>query len=172
MSAPTPYVTEPFRQLSSINNWQQFLFIQQHSSYFLHVVRSSVSCGGAHLMIADALLLKHSCLWFIPVISLVFFHIVRAGAYWHKIHDVQHVHLLYKQNSPLSRLDFFFNGPCGDIVRLSIETGESVSLILVHAVVYFTLVDLLETKKVLEATFRDCYWCISIPFASVYFDEN
>ena len=36
-------------------------------------------------MIADALLQKHSCLWFIAIISLVFFHIVRAGAYWHNI---------------------------------------------------------------------------------------
>ena len=47
MSAPRPYVTEPFRPLSSINNWYQFLYIQQHSSYFLHVVRPSVSCRGA-----------------------------------------------------------------------------------------------------------------------------
>ena len=31
-----------------------------------------------------------------------------------------HVHSLYKQNSPLSRLDFFFGGSCEDIVRLSI----------------------------------------------------
>ena len=88
MSAPRPYVTEPFRQLSSISKWYQFLYIQQHSSYFVHVVRSSASCGGAHLMIADALLQKHYCLWFMAFISLVFFHWVRAGAYWHKIHDI------------------------------------------------------------------------------------
>ena len=63
MSAPRPYVTDPFRPFSSINNWQQFLYIQQHSSYFFHVVRSSVSCSGACLTIAHALLQKHSCLW-------------------------------------------------------------------------------------------------------------
>ena len=28
------------------------------------------------------------CLWFIAVISLVFFHMVRAGAHWHKIHEI------------------------------------------------------------------------------------
>ena len=39
-------------------------------------------------------------------------------------------------------------------------------------VVYFTLVDLLETKNVQEAKLRDCHWCISIHFASVYFDEK
>ena len=39
-------------------------------------------------------------------------------------------------------------------------------------VVYFTLLDLLETKKVQEAKLRDCHWCISIHFASVYFDEK
>ena len=47
MSAPRPYVTHPSRPLSSINSWSQFIRIQQHSIYFLHVVRSSVSCGGA-----------------------------------------------------------------------------------------------------------------------------
>ena len=41
MSAPRPYVTDPFRPLNSINNWQQSLYIQQHSSYFLHVVVAS-----------------------------------------------------------------------------------------------------------------------------------
>ena len=41
-----------------------------------------------------------------------------------------------------------------------------------RTVVYFTLADLLETNKVQEAKFRDCHWCISIHFASVYFDEK
>ena len=59
------------------------------------------------------------------IISLVIFHMQRAGAYWHKIHDIHmhmkiRVHSLYKQNSALSRLDFFFGGSCEDIVRLSI----------------------------------------------------
>ena len=52
MSAARPYVTEPFvRQLD-----EYLLGIptnkQQHSSNFLHVVRSSVSCGSVHLMFA------------------------------------------------------------------------------------------------------------------------
>ena len=85
MSAPRPYVTEPFRPLSSISNWYQLLYIQQHSNYLLNVVRSSVSSGGAYLTIAHALLQKHSYLWFRAVISLLFFRMVRAGAYCHKI---------------------------------------------------------------------------------------
>ena len=51
-------------------------------------VRSSVSCGGAYLTIAYALLQKHSNLWFRAFISLVFFHMVRADANWHKIHGI------------------------------------------------------------------------------------
>ena len=31
-------------------------------------------------------------------------------AYWHKIYATTHVHSLYTQNSPLSRLDFVFGG--------------------------------------------------------------
>ena len=87
MSAPRPYVTEPFPPLSSIINWKQFLYMRQHSIYFLHVVGSSVSCGGAYLTIAHALLQKHPCSWFRAIISLVFFHMVRAAVSWHKIHD-------------------------------------------------------------------------------------
>ena len=52
------------------------------------MVRSNVCCGGTHLTIEDALLPKYSCLWFRAIISLVFFHMVRAGAYWHKKHDI------------------------------------------------------------------------------------
>ena len=80
MSAPRPYVTDPFRPLSLINSWKQFLYIQQHSSYFLNVVRSSVSGGCEYLTIAHALLQKHSYLWFRAMISLVFFHMIHAGA--------------------------------------------------------------------------------------------
>ena len=40
---------------------------------------------------------------------------VRASAYWHKVDATTHVHLLYTQNSPLSRLDFFFGGSFEDI---------------------------------------------------------
>ena len=124
-------------------------------------------------MIADALLLKHSCLWFIAVISLVFFHVVRAGAYWHKIHDVHTCAFAVKTKWSVISFGFLFQRLLWRHCKtFNIETGKSVSFTLVHAVVYFTLADLLETKKVQEATFRDCYWCISIPFASVYFDEN
>ena len=42
-----------------------------------------------------------------------------------------HVHSLYKQNSPLCRLDLFFDGSCEDIVRLLISTRESLSFTLV-----------------------------------------
>ena len=38
-------------------------------------------------------------------------------------------------------------------------------------VVYFTLAGLLAKLKVQEVKFRDCNWCISVHFASVYFDD-
>ena len=41
-----------------------------------------------YLTIAHAFLQKHSYLWFRAIISLVFFHMVRVGAHWHKIHDI------------------------------------------------------------------------------------
>ena len=88
MSAPRPYVTEPFRPLSWINKWQQFLYIQQHSSFFFHVVRSSVSCSEPYLTLAHAFLQKHSYIWFRAILTLVFFHMVRAGVYWHHILDI------------------------------------------------------------------------------------
>ena len=86
--APRPYVTDPFRLLNSINSWPQFVYIQEHSGYFLHVVRSCVSCGGVYLTIAHTHLQKHSYLCFGAHISLVFLRMVCAGAYWHKIHDI------------------------------------------------------------------------------------
>ena len=39
---------------------------------------------------------------------LVFFHMVRAGAYWHKIHDIHAC--AFAVQTKLSRLDFFFDG--------------------------------------------------------------
>ena len=39
-------------------------------------------------------------------LSLVFFHMVRAGAYWHK------------QNCPLPSFDFFCGGPSEDIYEI------------------------------------------------------
>ena len=52
------------------------------------MVRSSLSCGGAYLTIAHALLQKDSYIWFRAISSFVFFHMVRAGVYWHKIRDI------------------------------------------------------------------------------------
>ena len=45
------------------------------------MVRSSVSVCDANLAIADALLKEQLQKWFIPIISLVFFHMGPAGAY-------------------------------------------------------------------------------------------
>ena len=78
----------PFVHSARKLHGSNFLYIQRHSSYFLHVVRSSTSYNRAYLTIAHAFLQKHSYLWFRAIISLVFFHMVRAGAYWHKIHDI------------------------------------------------------------------------------------
>ena len=110
MSAPRPYVTDPFRPLSSINSWKQFLYIQQHSSYFLHVVRSSVSRSGAHLTTADALLKQQSCLRSISIISLVFFHMVRPGAYWHKTHYIHACVFTLQTKKSFISFRFLFRG--------------------------------------------------------------
>ena len=91
----------------------------------------------------------------------------------HKIHDVLTCAFAVKTKLSVISFGFLFQRLLWRHCKtFNIETGKSVSFTLVHAVVYFTLADLLETKKVQGATFRDCYWCISIPFASVYFDEN
>ena len=69
-----------------------------------------------------------------------------------------HVHLLYKQNSPLSRLDFLFSQALVKTFNINAEKPKFYS----SRLVYFTLADLLQTKT----------WCISIHFASFYFDEK
>ena len=122
-----------------------------------------MSCGGAYLPTAHALLGKHSYLLFRAIISLVFFHMVRAGATGTKFMTSTHKHSLYEQKSPLSRLDFFFGGSCENIAEKPKFYASTV--------VYFTLADHLETNKVQESKFRDCHRCISIHFASVYFDD-
>ena len=130
------------------------------------MVRWSVSCGGAYLTIAHALLYRVLFLVESQYKSRVFPYGTRwcvlAQNTWHPRMCIR----MYKQNSPSSHLDFFFGGSCEDIVRLSTWTRNS------STVVYFTLADLLETEKVQEAKFRDCHWCISIHFVSVYFDEK
>ena len=75
---------------------------------------SSVSCGGAHLTIADALLQKHSCLWFIAIISLVFYVLVHTRT---KYKTSTRVHSLYKENSAFG---FLVRRIFKDIVRLSV----------------------------------------------------
>ena len=60
MSAPVPYVTDPFHSLSSIYNQWQFIYIWQWFSYFLHLVPLSVFRYGAHFTVAHVLLQKHS----------------------------------------------------------------------------------------------------------------
>ena len=43
-------------------------------------------------------------------------------------HSTQ-VHSLYKQNSPLSGLDFFFGGSCEGILRLQYKHGKAQVLL-------------------------------------------
>ena len=50
--APRPFIHSAQLMLGSNS------YIQKHSSYFLHVVGSNVSCSGAYLRIAHALLLN------------------------------------------------------------------------------------------------------------------
>ena len=152
MSAPRPQETDPFHPLNSINTWQQLLYIQQHSSYFLHVVRSSVSYGGAHLKIAHAFWHKNSNLWFRVVINLVIFHMVRAGAYWHKINDLHACAFAAHTKQFVISFGFLFWRLVQHYI-LKWQTSQ-------------------ETNKVQEAKFMDCHWCILIHFASVYFDDQ
>ena len=56
-----------------------------------------------------------------------------------------HVHSLYKRNSPLSRLDFFFGGSCEDF-NIDAHKAKFYS----STVVYFTLADLLETRPLIS----------------------
>ena len=80
MSAPRPYLTEPFRPLGSINNgsnsyiYKRILVIS--SMWYIQV------CLAVVHTIARLLLQKHAYLWFRAIVSLEFFHMVRAGAYW------------------------------------------------------------------------------------------
>ena len=76
------------------------------------MVRSSVSCGGAYLTIALALLQKHSTK---SGFFSIWYALVHTGT---KCMTSTHVHSLYKQNNPLSLLDFVFGGLCEEIVRL------------------------------------------------------
>ena len=78
-----------------------------------------------------------------------------------------HVHSLYKQNSPLSRLDFF----SAALVKTSNIKAEKLKFYC-STVVYFTLADLLQSNKAQETKVRYFNSCFSIHFASVFFDEK
>ena len=69
-----------------------------------------------------------------------FFHMVRAGAYWHKIHDIHACAFAEHTKSPLFRLDFFFGSSCQDIVNA--EKPKFCS----STVVSFTLEDFLGNR--------------------------
>ena len=63
-----------------------------------------------------------------------------------------HVHWLYRQNSPLSRLNFF-SAALVKKCKTSNRNAEKPEF-YTSTVVYFTLADLLETNKVQEAKLR------------------
>ena len=132
---------------------------------------SSLFCGGAHQTIADALLQKHSCLWFLAMIRLAFFHMVRAGAYWHKIHDIHACAFAVQTKQSVTSFGFLFRRRLRRHCKIFNMNAEKPKFYSSKAV-YFALADFLDTKKVQEAKFKDCHWCISIHFASLYFDEK
>ena len=62
MSAPRPYVTDPFHPLGSVSNNYSFLYIYMKVlpvDHFLHVVRKSASLHDRYLTIAHVLF-KHT----------------------------------------------------------------------------------------------------------------
>ena len=67
--------------------------MSQCFSYFLHVVRASVTQCSPYLTIARALMQKHS---FQGGSGSFLFNAVRAGAYWHKFLAFMYMHLLNK----------------------------------------------------------------------------
>ena len=68
-----------------------------------------------------------------------------------------HVHSLYKQNSPLSRFNFFSAALVKKCKTFNINAEKPN--FYSRTVGYFKLVDLLETNKVQEAKLRVCHWC-------------
>ena len=92
--------------------------------------------------------LAHSYLWFRAFISLVFFHMVRAGAYWHTCHPRMCIHGVHK-------IVRYFVLHCKTFNK-NAEKPKFYS----STVVYFTLAGLLGNLKVQEVKFRDCQWCI------------
>ena len=109
------------------------------------MVRSIVASGGVRLTIADALLLKQCYLWFIALIRLVFFHMVRAGAYSLKIHDICACAFAVQTKYSVISFKFLFRRLLWkhETFNMNAEKPKYYS----STVVCFTLVDLLELKK-------------------------
>ena len=60
MSAPRPYVTDPFHPLGSVSENKSFLYIYESvTSYFFHVVRKSASLHDRYLTVPHVLF-KHT----------------------------------------------------------------------------------------------------------------
>ena len=144
MLASRPYVTKPFRNLGSINNWWQFLYIQQHSSYFLHVVRPSVSCGGAYLTIAHVLFAE-------TLLVMAQSHykscVFPYGTRWCILaQNTWHPHMCTRcTNKIVCYLVWIsFSAALVKTFNINAEKYKFYS----STVIYFTLADVLETNKV------------------------
>ena len=89
MSAPRPYVKDPFHPLGSVSSNLSFLYIYESvTSYFFHVVRKSASLHDRYLTIVHVLF-KH----ILPKVKNDYsryfdFHTLRARSNYHKIHGI------------------------------------------------------------------------------------
>ena len=78
--------------------------MQQYSSYFLHLVPSSVSFYGADLTIAQAFLQKQSLQGSEPLLKSSFVPYVTSWCPLAQLMEFTHAHLPNKWNSPVSRV--------------------------------------------------------------------
>ena len=140
-----------------------------------------MSCSGAYLTIAHALSQKHSYLWFRGITSVVFFHMVRAGTNWHKIHDIHACAFTVQTKYLVTSFGFLFwrllRRHC-KIFNINAEKPKFYS----STVVYFTLANLLVyTGEPLKNQLSPrgqvqglslVHFDPMIHLASVYFDEK
>ena len=87
---------------------------------------------------------RNTSLYGSAIIGLVFFRMVRAGAYWHKIHDI-HACAFAVQKNIVRYLVWISRG----LLRRHCETfniNAEKPKFYSGTVVYFTLADLLETN--------------------------
>ena len=166
MSAPKPYVTDPFRPLSSINNWYQFLYTTAFqlfhpcgmSKCVLRWIFNDCACALPETLLFMTQSHYNSCIF-------------PYGTRWHKIHDIHACAFAVHTKQSAISFGFLFrrllSRQC-ETFNINAEKRKFYSCTVVH----FTLADLLENQKSQEAKFRDCHWCISIHFAPVYFDEK